>query len=56
MCLLLSAPEKVTLTVVCYIKWCKFKFKFDEREGFEYGYYAFDNIDPIKTLVYLVKR
>ena len=23
----------------------------DEPEGFEYGYYAFDNIDPIKTQV-----
>ena len=23
----------------------------DELEGFEYGYYAFDNIDPIKTQV-----
>ena len=23
----------------------------DEPEGFEYGYYAFDNIDPIKTWV-----
>ena len=23
----------------------------DEAEGFEYGYYAFDNIDPIKTQV-----
>ena len=21
----------------------------DELEGFEYGYYVFDNIDPIKT-------
>ena len=23
----------------------------DEPEGFEYGYYAFNNIDPIKTQV-----
>ena len=23
----------------------------DEPEGFEYGYYAFDNMDPIKTQV-----
>ena len=23
----------------------------DEPEGFEYGYYAFDNVDPIKTQV-----
>ena len=23
----------------------------DEPEGFEYGYYTFDNIDPIKTQV-----
>ena len=23
----------------------------NEPEGFEYGYYAFDNIDPIKTQV-----
>ena len=23
----------------------------DEPEGFEYGYYAFDNIDPIETQV-----
>ena len=23
----------------------------DELEGFEYGYYAFDNMDPIKTQV-----
>ena len=23
----------------------------DEPEGFEYGYYAFDNIDPIETQI-----
>ena len=27
----------------------------DETEGFEYGYYAFDNIDPIKTQVEIKK-
>ena len=27
----------------------------DEPEGFEYGYYAFDNIDPIKTQVEINK-
>ena len=27
----------------------------DELEGFEYGYYAFDNIDPIKTQVEINK-
>ena len=27
----------------------------DESEGFEYGYYAFDNIDPIKTQVEINK-
>ena len=27
----------------------------DEPEGFEYGYYAFDNIDPIKTRVEINK-
>ena len=27
----------------------------DELEGFEYGYYSFDNIDPIKTQVEINK-
>ena len=27
----------------------------DKLEGFEYGYYAFDNIDPIKTQVEINK-
>ena len=27
----------------------------DEPEAFEYGYYAFDNIDPIKTQVEINK-